>query len=228
MITASMSKRILWMAGLFGGLAISPVLRAQEPARPAADSSAIAYETRIFTIRSASLSSLLSKKDDRREEREERKDAKKIFEDFGIVFPAGTGISYREDSGLLIATHSSETLDRIEEIVLRLDPSAQRASSGQNREMDLKLDAIKIKGVEFTDTPIKQAIAWLVEESRNADPEKKGVNILLKPSGIDLDKITVNLNLRNVSVGQAIKYLTQVSGLKYRVEAAAVLIYAKE
>jgi type II secretory pathway component GspD/PulD (secretin) len=213
-----MHKRLLWAVGLFCGLIIIPTIHASEPAAKAvSESSTESFETRLFTIRTGSLNDLLSKKD-----------TKKTFEEFGIVFPAGSGISYRGSSGLLIVTHTNRTLDQIEEILLRLDPNTQRMANKESGETILKLDSIKISSVEFNETPLKQAVEWLIEEARRLDPERKGVNILMKPTGLDPAKITVTLNIRNVTLKQAIKFLTQVTGLKYRIESAAVLIFAKE
>jgi general secretion pathway protein D len=106
-----------------------------------------------------------------------------------------------------------------------------------------KLNQIIIKKVEFVDTPIINAINYLINESREADPSagKEGVNIIAAfaqkapaspeaPQGapavppIDPAAIPVTLNLRNVPLIQAIKHLTTTTGLKYRIENDAVII----
>lgn len=203
---------------LLGSLSVFPAALATEPAAPtAAESSSKSTETRMFSVRSMSMATLLTKTD-----------AKKVLEEFGITFPAGTGAVYRDSAGLLIVTHSSSVLDQIEEILLRIDPTVRRTGSDECRETLLRLDSIKLPAVQFEETPLKQAVGWLNEEARRLDPEGKGVNLLLKPTGLDPSKYTVTLNLRNITLKQAIKYLTQVTGLRYRLDESAVLIFAKE
>lgn len=49
-------------------------------------------------------------------------DVKKAFEEFGIDFSnKNTSISYNESLGILVATHSNEVLDQIEQIILKLN-----------------------------------------------------------------------------------------------------------
>ncbi len=120
-----------------------------------------------------------------------------------------------------------------------------------------KLNNILIKKIEFENTPILSAINYLVNESREADPSpgKEGVNIIpafetdrtvnapaVAPGGDtapgaapapagkpeDMASRTVTLNLRNVPLLNAIKFLTQVTGLKYRIESDAVMIVSAE
>ncbi len=114
-----------------------------------------------------------------------------------------------------------------------------------------KLNTILIKKIEFENTPILSAINYLVNESREADtsPSKEGVNIIpafdtdragdgpkatpgLDTPGTakaeDLSSRTVTLNLRNVPLLNAIKFLTQVTNLKYRIESDAVMIVSSE
>ncbi len=91
-----------------------------------------------------------------------------------------------------------------------------------------KLDSIVLKRIEFDETPLKNVIEYLIAQSRAEDPSGDGVNILLK---FDPEKmkdsakaLTVSMNLRNVTLKQAIKFLTQVTDLRYKIEADCVLI----
>ncbi|MBI4027974.1 MAG: STN domain-containing protein [Verrucomicrobia bacterium] len=94
-----------------------------------------------------------------------------------------------------------------------------------------KLESLRIQRIEFDKTPVESAIAFLVEESRAADPAREGVNIVLvlpRPSAgaekADETPRTVTLNLRNVPLLSAIRFVTQVTGLQYHIEAGAVII----
>jgi general secretion pathway protein D len=124
---------------------------------------------------------------------------------------------------------------------------------GQKNIINKKLNSIIIKSIEFQDTPILSAIKHLVEESRQADPEKKGVNIVPNfteaaaeapppppatnpdgtpaaptdtpaPSSFGTGPRKVTLTMRDVPLITVIKYLTTVTGLKYRVEPEAVVL----
>jgi type II secretory pathway component HofQ len=55
-------------------------------------------------------------------------------------------------------------------------------------------------------------IEFLVKKSLELDPEKKGVNIILQLS--DAKPPAITLNLRNVPLLQALKYVAQLSGLE--------------
>ncbi len=133
-----------------------------------------------------------------------------------------------------------------------------------------KLNSIIIPKLEFRDATIREAVEFLKSKSaqldvREADPTKRGVNIVLKlesgpnlgvapapeaPIGVaaipGLEPIpgaipaapapgailpTVNpgdaritLALTNVPLAEALKYVTQLAGLKYKVEPFAVSI----
>jgi general secretion pathway protein D len=114
-----------------------------------------------------------------------------------------------------------------------------------------KLNSIIIKKVEFENTPVNSAINYLIAESREADPTHEGVNIIpafdtgartvappppeagapeaatsAPPESYGARSVT--LSLRNIPLVNAIKFLTTVTGLKYRVESDAVLIVSSE
>lgn len=117
-----------------------------------------------------------------------------------------------------------------------------------------KLNSIIIKKIEFENTPIMSAINYLINEAREADPDHKGVNIIpafatgggfapaetpppadgtTPEGGVPAPTPagggqTVTLNLRDVPLINAIKFLTSVTGLKYRVEPDAVMIVTND
>ncbi len=116
-------------------------------------------------------------------------------------------------------------------------------TEGEKTGIMKKLNSIVIKKIEFENTPILSAITYLINESREADvPAHVGINIIpaftspatpgeVPPGGAATispspatSGITANLNVHNLSILQAIKYLTQVTGLKYRIEPDAVVI----
>ena len=107
-----------------------------------------------------------------------------------------------------------------------------------------KLNDIIIKKIEFDNTSIQNAIKYLNGEARAADLSGVGVNIIFDPTGAPAvppatqDPTasaadgggfpTVTLDMRSLSLLQAIQYVTQQTNLKYRVESNAVVVSAVE
>ena len=126
-----------------------------------------------------------------------------------------------------------------------------------------KMRELIIPAVEFRQANITDVVNFLVDASQAADPEKRGVNIILNlgasggggggapaPAPVaaatddwgdfgmdDFDSPTmsaggggssgvrdITLNLRRISLLDAIKYITEVANLKFRIEDSAVMI----
>ena len=127
-------------------------------------------------------------------------------------------------------------------------------------KLNEKMQNIIIKSIEFRQANINDVVNFLVEASRENDPEGEGVNIILNlgesaaspaPAAAPQDEFggwgdefggddygmdmgassgsvggvsPITLNLRRISMLDAIKYITEVAGLKYRIEDTAVII----
>ncbi len=119
------------------------------------------------------------------------------------------------------------------------------------RQADIlrKLNQIIIPEINYREAVVSDVITFLSEESRRLDPEKVGVNIVLSsgiaaPStaaptpapapapegqppataGESLEGRKITLSLRNVPLIDALKYVTTLADLKYRVESSAVIV----
>ena len=92
-----------------------------------------------------------------------------------------------------------------------------------------KLSSIVIDKFEFQEVSIQMLVDYLGKKSIELDPEKKGVNIVLKLND-DMKKNPpkVTITLKGVSLGDAIKYVCTVSNLDYRIEPQVVLISSKD
>ena len=91
-----------------------------------------------------------------------------------------------------------------------------------------KMDAIILPTVAFENATIQEAIEYLRLKSKDldteeADPTKKGVNILIRqgeaPAGA-----TVSLDLKNVPMSEALRYVCDLAQMKYKVEAYSVVV----
>lgn len=85
-----------------------------------------------------------------------------------------------------------------------------------------KCRALVIPHVEFQDAALKDVVQFLVEQSRQLDPAKEGVNIVLDLQ--EMKPATLTLTLRNVPLSEALRYVTQLTGLQLKYEPMAVVI----
>lgn len=97
-----------------------------------------------------------------------------------------------------------------------------------------KLSTIVIPRLDFSNVTLREALQFLQNESLRLDPaksENRGINLVLQLGGVapeypapDLAQIKINLNLENVSLGEALKYVVELAGLTYHIEPYAVII----
>jgi len=112
-----------------------------------------------------------------------------------------------------------------------------------------KLNKIIIDRMDLEDASIREVVDFLKQKSRQLDnstddPKKKGVNIVLKlasqapaPASTDgqsaetppaeagvTEDTKISIALKNVPLIEAVRYLTELSGLKYKIEPFAVSI----
>jgi len=118
----------------------------------------------------------------------------------------------------------------------RVDPKQTRgtgnAGPSNSAEILQALSTIEIPEIVFNEKPLRDAVEELQRLSEQNDPKKKGINFVLRLSppaqGVDPETATVSLELRNVKLQTALKYLCeQIRGgekLRYDVENSAVLI----
>ncbi|MBM4154482.1 MAG: type II and III secretion system protein [Lentisphaerae bacterium] len=85
-----------------------------------------------------------------------------------------------------------------------------------------KCRSLVIPQIEFREASIKDVVAFLVERSHQLDPAKDGVNIVLDLQGAEPPLLT--LALRNVPLGDALRYVTMLTGLELKYEPLAVVI----
>ncbi len=129
---------------------------------------------------------------------------------------------------------------------------SRNLAGGGTEAISAKLNRIIIPKIDLRDTTVREAVEFLKQRSRDLDTTtddpklKRGVNIVLKlpatplpapdvstdPSAapaVDASpaanaETRINLSLNNVPVIEALRYLTELAGLKYKVEPYAVSI----
>ena len=106
------------------------------------------------------------------------------------------------------------------------------AGDSNAAEILKKLAGIRIPELTFNERPIRAAVEELQRLSEQYDPEKKGLNFVLRlpppGEGTDPESATVSLELRDISMQTALKYLCeQIRGgekLRAEVEDSAVFL----
>ncbi len=91
-----------------------------------------------------------------------------------------------------------------------------------------KMNRIKFPTVTFQGTTIEEAIEFLRVKSRDLDTfsgpgDVKGVNIILR-QGDAPSNASITLDLKDVPMSEALRYVTELAQMKFKVEAHAVLV----
>lgn len=91
-----------------------------------------------------------------------------------------------------------------------------------------KMNKIIFPTVTFQGTTIDEAIEFLRVKSRDLDTfsgpgDVKGVNIILR-QGDAPSNASITLDLKDVPMSEALRYVTELAQMKYKVEAHAVLV----
>ncbi len=149
--------------------------------------------------------------------------------------------SYRKLYQVADARRENEILERMAEVewkwnqaILPTDnivPKGQSPSEKKNSKSGLydKLQRLVFDAIEFEDANISSVISYLSSRSKEIDPDKIGVNLVLQMTPEESAKVPkVNMSFERIPMTEAIRYLCQSCGLKYRVEDKAVLIGTKD
>jgi general secretion pathway protein D len=91
-----------------------------------------------------------------------------------------------------------------------------------------KMQKIVFPQVAFSGASIEEAVEFLRVKSKDldveeTDPARKGVNIILK-AGDSPSTASISLDLKEVPMIEALRYVTELAGMKFKVEPFAVLI----
>lgn len=81
---------------------------------------------------------------------------------------------------------------------------------------------IILPSVEFRDASLAECIDFIRARTRELDPEKKGVNIIVKPGGDE--QLRFSLNLKDVPVEEALRYCAELSHHKLNTDGRSYLL----
>ncbi|MDD2707270.1 MAG: hypothetical protein PHV34_04615 [Verrucomicrobiae bacterium] len=97
--------------------------------------------------------------------------------------------------------------------------------SGKGMRMIKKLASMPVTAIRFDDVPVRNVINHLKEMSRQADPQKQGVNFVLALEPASWEACRVSLDVRGVSMLKLVDYVAKTAGLDVDVENDAVVLF---
>ena len=86
-----------------------------------------------------------------------------------------------------------------------------------------RMKNIRFPVVRFSGVSIVEAVEFLRMKSKDLDPEHIGVNIILK-GGEGQTGSQISLDLKDVPMQEALRYVTELAGMKFKVEPYAVVV----
>lgn len=99
--------------------------------------------------------------------------------------------------------------------------------SAERKQTEQKLDSIIIPKIQFKDTSVREAFAFLAQQSKEHDQgsalNERGIQIILKVDGSAEDTL-INLDLEKMSLRDALRYTCMLSGLKFKADNRVVIV----
>ena len=161
----------------------------------------------------------------------------------GIPFPEGATAVYDRESQILIVRNTTPSLDLVEAYIGEHAPpppgkwkgdglisnvdELTKSTLNPGAHFSDKLSRIIFPTVQFNNATIEEAVEFLRIKSRDYDPEpdpyKKGVNLIIKP-GSAPSNAQISLDLKDVPMIEALKYITELGQMKFKVEPYAVVV----
>jgi general secretion pathway protein D len=120
--------------------------------------------------------------------------------------------------------------DKVPAAAAVIDPNIGATLKDASGMLIAKMKMIRFPTVSFAGATIEEAVEFLRMKSRDLDndpdPTQRGVNIILKP-GDAPSTAAINLDLKDVPMEEALRYVTELAGMKYKVEPYAVLVVSQ-
>jgi autotransporter-associated beta strand protein len=94
-----------------------------------------------------------------------------------------------------------------------------------------KMDRIIFPQISFSGATVEEAIEFLRVKSRDLDnqekiPEKRGINIILSTGDAPISA-QITLDLKDVPMSEALRYVTELASMTFKVEAEGVRVFPR-
>lgn len=83
---------------------------------------------------------------------------------------------------------------------------------------------LKVKVIKLQDASLAQAIETVRRHAKEADPDKKGINIILQQTGVSVKDKKINLNMTDIPLQDVINYIAESVGMTMSITERVVLI----
>ena len=118
--------------------------------------------------------------------------------------------------------------DQIPVAIIQNGIDQYAATPDASRYYTEKMQKIIFPTVAFSGASVDEAIEFLRIKSRDfdrveQDPTKRGVNLILR-TGAAPSTAQISLDLKDVPMSEALRYITELAGMKYKVEPYAVVV----
>ncbi len=101
-------------------------------------------------------------------------------------------------------------------------PGAVQPISRSNAfEISQKLRSIVIPDYTLSDASLQNAIDYLSDRVRSLDTDHTGINFIPQPEALAQAK-PITISLKNVPLGEVLRYLTQLAQVKFKVDQSAI------
>ena len=128
---------------------------------------------------------------------------------------------------LMIEQVDASWEDQVPVQALQVTQITDETSKSGSIALIQKMKTIRFPQVTFAGATIDEAVEYLRVKSRDLDndpdPTRRGVNIILK-AGDTPSTAQISLDLRDVPMEEALRYITELAGMKFKVEPYAVLV----
>lgn len=94
-------------------------------------------------------------------------------------------------------------------------------------DVNQRLKKLRLQVVDFKDAPITEIAQVLTTRSREADPDKRGILILVSQDATAKAK-PVTVSLRNIPLTDALRYIARLANVKYRIDPEGVTMVPLE
>ena len=107
-------------------------------------------------------------------------------------------------------------------VIAQSFPAAAADSPAPKPATEAPVSKIIFPNLEFRDATLTECIDFIRIKSRELDPDKKGVNIILKPGGNA--SVRISLSLKNVPLPEVLRYCAELSNHKLTSDAQSYFL----
>lgn len=150
----------------------------------------------------------------------------------GVAFPEGASVTLTPDGTRLVLRNTEAEQQNANVLIEALSagkavaPATPLVIPAKPSPLEAKAAAIVIPQVHFQNATPAECVEFLRLKSRELDPDKKGLNILVRAEDMPANA-TISLDLRDVPLSEALKYTAELSGLSLTVEPYAYILKAR-